>query len=126
MREHRCLLNAGKHSSERLQAAWNQYGASAFDLAVLESLSNDCQVIEKRERELAWMRNYQTQNLLLNQNMVSFAPPAGAQRLAAIQRKANGFRHSPESNEKRRLAQLGIPKGHGAKISATKRAKNQL
>ena len=125
MREHRCLLKAGKHSSIRLQELWLKYGHDSFVIQILESLPESCGVIEKRERELYWMRKYMEEGKLLNENFVSFAPPSGAQQLAAKKRVENGYRPSPESNEKRRLAQLGIPKGHGAKISATKRAKNR-
>jgi hypothetical protein len=70
------------------------------------------------------MRQYGAQGLLLNENEISFRPPPDAPAKAAAARVANGYRPSAESNLKRRLAQLGKPKGHGAKISATKRAKN--
>lgn len=124
MREHRCLLKAGKHSP-RLQAAWNKH-AGSFQMKPLEVLPDDCGVIEKRERELAWMRHYRAQGLLLNEHEISFQPPPGYALKAAATRAANGFRQSPESNMARRLAQLGKPKGHGAKISATKQAKKLL
>jgi hypothetical protein len=64
---------------------------------------------------------------LLNHTKASFAPPPGAQKaaLAAIRLKGRPP-STPEANEKRRQAQLGIPKGHGAKISATKRAKRAM
>lgn len=122
MREHRCLLKAGKHSSVRLQAAWNDH-ADKFQIKPVEVLPGDVSVIVKRERELFWMKEYRSRGLLLNENEISFSLPPGAQAKAARARVANGYRPSAESNEKRRLAQLGVPKGHGAKISATKRAK---
>jgi hypothetical protein len=88
-------------------------------LEVVESES----VIEKRERELHWMKHFRALGLLLNEHEISFQPPKGYAQKAANTRSANGNRHiTPESNEKRRLAQLGKPKGHGAKISATKQA----
>jgi hypothetical protein len=93
-------------------------------LKVLETMPDTVSVIEKREREIAWMRQYGAQGLLLNENEISFRPPPDAPAKAAAARVANGYRPSAESNLKRRLAQLGKPKGHGAKISATKRAKN--
>jgi hypothetical protein len=123
MREHRCLLKAGKHTSIRLQSAWTKHSAH-FQMKPLETLQDDASVIEKRERELAWMKHYQTQGLLLNDNPMSFQPPPGAQAKAAASRVANGYTQSAESNLKRRSAQLGVPKCHGAKISATKKAKN--
>ena len=123
MREHRCLLKAGKHNSRRLQEAWNDH-ADKFQMKVLETLAEDVSVIEKRERELFWMKRYRELGLLLNENELSFRPPPDAPAKAAKVRVANGYKPSAESNLKRRLAQLGKPKGHGAKISATKRAKN--
>ena len=123
MREHRSLLKAGKHSSKRLQEAWNDH-AGQFQMKVYETMPAEVSVIEKRERELSWIKHYRVQGLLLNENEVSFQPPKHAPALAAAARVANGYRPSAESNLRRRLAQLGKPKGHGAKISATKQAKN--
>ena len=123
MREHRSLLKAGKHNSTKLQEAWNDH-AGQFQMRVLETMPVGVLVIEKRERELSWMKHYRVQGLLLNDNEISFQPPKHAPALAAAARVANGYRPSAESNLRRRLAQLGKPKGHGAKISATKQAKN--
>ena len=123
MREHRSLLKAGKHNSTKLQEAWNDH-AGQFQMRVLETMPAEVSVIEKRERELSWMKHYRVQGLLLNDNEISFQPPKYAPALAAAARVANGYRPSAESNLRRRLAQLGKPKGHGAKISATKQAKN--
>ena len=123
MREHRSLLKAGKHNSTKLQEAWNDH-AGQFQMRVLETMPVGVSVIEKRERELSWMKHYRAQGLLLNDNEISFQPPKHAPALAAAARVANGYRPSAESNLRRRLAQLGKPKGHGAKISATKQAKN--
>lgn len=123
MREHRSLLKSRKHTSKRLQEAWDDH-AGLFQMKVLETIPGNALVIEKRERELFWMRHYKARGLLLNDNEYSFQPPLGASAKAVAKRVANGYKPSAESNLKRRLAQLGKPKGHGAKISATKRAKN--
>ena len=123
MREHRSLLKSGKHTSRKLQEAWNDH-AGQFQMKVLETMPAEVSVIEKRERELSWMKHYRAQGLLLNDNELSFRPPPDAPAKAAAARVANGYRPSAKSNLKRRLAQLGRPKGHGDKISATKRAKN--
>jgi hypothetical protein len=123
MREHRCLLNAGKHKAVKFQDRWKMLGPSGFRMIVVEALPNDADVILKRERELYWMRFFMEKGLLLNTHAISYSPPEGASKLASESRARNGYRPSPESNMKRRLAQLGVPKGHGAKISATKRAR---
>lgn len=120
MREHSCLLRAGKHTAKELQKAWSEH-AGSFQMKPLEVVESES-VIEKRERELHWMKHFKSLGLLLNEHEISFQPPKGAQKKAAAARVANGYTQSPESNEKRRLAQLGKPKGHGAKISATKQA----
>ena len=118
-REHRCLLKNGKHKCRPLQDAWDLSEGIKFACRVIEY----CEPQMKRERELYYLNLYKEQGNLYNQYIQSFSPPEGAPAKAAAARVANGYRPSAESNEKRRLAQLGKPKGHGAKISATKRAK---
>lgn len=127
MREHRCLLNAGKHAAKRLQAAWNAKGPEGFRLFPLETMASDSGVINKRERELSWMKAYQSKGLLYNDNTTSFQPtPEAIAKGVAIAARTRGPQ-SAESNEKRRLAQLGRPKakGHGAKVSETKKRLGQ-
>lgn len=116
-REHKCLLRAGRHTCKALQAAWNATPDS-FEIVLLEAAPTD-----RREAELRWMDAYGAN--LLNEHKVSFAPiPEAIQKgVAARAAQLRGSTQTTESNEKRRLAQLGKPKGHGAKISATKRAK---
>jgi hypothetical protein len=109
MREHRCLLRAGKHTSRLFQEVHDRLGAAEMVMVPLEVIDDDS-VIARRERELAWLQLYADKGLLLNDSMKSFAPPAGAQMLAAQARVRNGYRPSVESNLKRRLAQLGRPK----------------
>lgn len=118
LREHRCLLRAGKHTCKPLQDDFNTYGGE-LSIEALEEV----QTKDRRERELHFMKQLQSMGRLYNEHVISFQPPAGASQKAAARRVSNGFRPSAESNEKRRLAQLGKPKGHGAKISATKRAR---
>jgi len=126
MREHRCLLNGNKHTARTMQELWNILGSSAFRLESIETLPKDATTIDKRKREIFWMEHFEKQGLLLNDSKISFQPPHEAPAKAAAARVANGYRPSADSNEKRRLAQVGIPKGHGAKISATKQAKKWL
>jgi group I intron endonuclease len=124
-REHRCLLNSGRHTATRLLADWRIYGPDAFEIVALEVLP-DASLSLRRERELWWMASFKQSGLLYNEHEVSFAPVLEARvRGVEASRTATGNRWTPEANLKRRLAQLGKPKGHGAKISATKRAKAQ-
>jgi group I intron endonuclease len=120
MREHRCLLNAGKHASPSLQRDWNEFGEKAFDLVILEQLPNDCTVIQKRAAELHWMQVHADK--LYNENQTSFRPTDEAIKKGVIVRANNlrGSKQSEETKRKRSIAQLGIPKNHGEKIKATK------
>ena len=88
------------------------------------SLGDDATLIEKRSAELKWLREYDARGALLNQAIISFAPtPEATAKGIEASRMVVGNRWTPEANEKRRQAQLGKPKNHGHKISATKRAK---
>lgn len=122
-REHRCLLRAKKHSCISLQSDWSTLGEERFHLnpnIQLICWSEDVKV--KREAELRWMDYFDRRGMLYNERKISFQPPPGAPAKAAAARVANGYIPSPESNLKRRLAQLGKPKNHGWKISETKQA----
>ncbi len=124
-REHRCLLRNATHRCAPLQTDWASVGESSFCLVILEVLSDECSISDKRQAEFRWMDLFADQQLLYNEYRISYQPPPGFHAKAIAKRKANGYRPSPESNLKRRLSQLGIPKGHGAKISATKQAKRR-
>lgn len=124
MREHRCLLNKGVHKSTKLQSDWKAYGPDHFAIIDLERLPPDSSLDDKRQAELKWMKIYEDRSELYNLYLVSFRPiEEGRLRGVENSRNSIGKRWSPEANLKRRLSQLGKPKGHGAKISATKRAK---
>lgn len=124
MREHRCLLNQGRHSEIDLQQEWVSHGAEAFRIVAIESLQGGASADEKREAEMRWMNHYADAGLLYNRNRFSFQPPPDAiPKGVEASRTVVGKRWTAEANERRSLAQLGKPKGHGAKISATKRAK---
>ena len=121
MREHRCLLNQGKHLATQMQADWDRDGEEGFDIIEVEKLADDASVLDKRVRELYWMQRYQDK--LYNAHQVSFAPTKAAiAKGVANAHKEPGNRWTEEANRKRSEAQKGKPKGHGDKISATKKA----
>ena len=126
MREHRCLLRQNKHSEPWLQQDFNLYGEAAFRIYVLKDIP-EATLEQKREAELSWMGAYEVTGRLYNHNRTSFRPTDTciAKGLPAAN-LVEGNKRSPEANMKRRLSQLGIPKGHGAKISATKRARHLM
>ena len=126
LREHRCLLRQRKHSSQRMVEDWHLYGEATFELKILERLPVNADIHMKREAELRWMDDYKARGKMYNIAHTSFAgTPASLEKaIKAAVNCANAWkRQTPEARMKRRLAQLGKPKGHGAKISATKRAK---
>lgn len=125
-REHRCLAKSGKHHATQFSAEWAQYGAAAFEIITLQEIPAESGLIQKREAELYWLKRYEANGLLLNAVALSFnfRPEDTAKGVEAARHIA-GNRWTPEANLKRSLAQLGIPKNHGAKISAAKRAKRE-
>ncbi len=114
MREHRCLLRAGKHSEPELQADWNRYGEAAFEMRPAPgrwpSAIRSSEIEVRRRHELMLMDLLAKAGKLYNTKRFAFQPPPGASAKAAKARQANGYKPSVESNEKRRLAQLGKPK----------------
>lgn len=125
-REHRCLLNLGNHSEPDLQADWAMHGSTMFRMETVMELEADVSVHTKRAMETFTMRRFKAQGLLYNRNEASFMPTREAILKSAMMGVNRGRIHSTESNLKRSLAQKGIPKNHGHKISATKRAKRAM
>jgi group I intron endonuclease len=101
-KNHRVLLNAGRHHSIHLQRAWNKYGADSFEFKSLERcLPSDC-----LRREQVWLNFYRSAN-----------PKYGYNR-SPTARSSLGVKHSPETREKMRLAHLGsVTPEHRAKIT---------
>ena len=107
-REHRCLLRSNKHQSPEFQKLWDEQGELAFHIEELEVCGNHKD--EKRPREQYWMDWFAERGWLLNVNPRAGSPMPDAPAKAAAARVANGYRPSVESNRKRSIAQLGIPK----------------
>lgn len=124
LREHRCLCNTKKHHSPKFQEEAELYGFESFSIISLQEVDHNTTLEVKRKVELKWIEFYDEKGLLLNEAKISFAPTPDATRKGIeAARKATGRRWTPEANRLRSEAQKGIPKNHGAKISATKRAK---
>lgn len=119
LREHRCLLRAGKHTCKPLQEAYDAKEPRELFMKHLDECGDDLQ--SRRAAELKAMQQFRSK--LFNE-AISFRPTEEA-RVKGVEasRGVVGNRWTPEANEKRRMAQLGKPKGHGAKISATKQAR---
>lgn len=54
-RAHRASLNAGRHHSRHLQAAWRKHGADAFDFTMIELCERD-ELIEREQAAFARLR----------------------------------------------------------------------
>lgn len=127
MREHRCLLRANSHKCTKLQVDWNIYGEKQFIIEILEKLAPDADIDTKRKAEMKWFGIYEDRALLYNLYLISYRPSDEAIRKGVANAHNNcGNRWTPEANLKRRLSQLGKPKGHGAKISTTKQARKVM
>ena len=105
-RQHRSQLQRGTHHSRHLQAAWNKYGAEAFEFVVLEMVpaSDDLLV-----RENEWISSSMAADRRYGFNC---CPVAGSQL---------GMRHSDEARSKMSSAHKGRKKSpeHQAAISAS-------
>jgi len=125
MREHRCLLNNGLHKTAALQIDWKIYGENRFRITEVETIDSD-DLDLRRSAEVKWMQSLAKDGLLYNEHIISMRPSEeGRRKGVANAHLKPGNRWTPEANEARSKAQRGIPKGHGAKISATKRAKRE-
>ena len=127
LREHRCLCRNGKHHATKLTDDWLLYGEASFSMIVLEEgdyshRGAHCEVEQK------WIDFYQSLGKLYNAHDRSSGLGEEITRkgIEASRLIKNDARWSAEANLKRSLAQIGKPKGHGAKISATKQAKKLM
>jgi group I intron endonuclease len=104
--EHRYFLRKNKHCNRHLQAAWNKYGGSVFDLQVLEYCQvEDLFIIE--QYYLDWLTPFGDQGY----NLSKFAEPT-----------PKGWKHSDESKKKMRgpknhLFGKSLPEATKKKIS---------
>jgi len=122
-REHRCLCRSGKHHAPLLAADWGRFGESAFTMVTLEEAEYSHRGAHC-EAEQKWIDTFASQGKLYNAHARSSGLGDDLTRKGIeASRTAVGNRWSAEANAKRRSAQLGKPKGHGAKISAAKQAK---
>jgi len=126
LREHRCLCRNNKHHAKKLTEDWHKYGESSFSMVILEDAEYDHRG-SHCENEQKWINHYASLGKLYNahERSTGLGDELTRKGIEAAIKANTGRIHSQESREKRRLAQLGKPKGHGAKISATKQAKKQ-
>lgn len=126
IREHLGMLRRGEHSEPTLLHDYGLYGPEAFESLILQELPNGCSVSDKRTAELEWMRFYDALDRLYNTRFIAYqGTPESLKKAVSVAHAKPGSRWTAEANLKRSLAQKGKPKGHGAKISATKKALGQ-
>lgn len=126
LREHRCLCNTGKHHAVKLTEDWLKYGSEAFSMIILEEAEYPNRGAFN-EAEQRWIDIYSSLHKLYNAHKSSQGLGGHITRkgVEAARIANTGRICSEETRLKRRLAQLGKPKNHGAKISATKKALGQ-
>lgn len=124
-REHRCVLRQGKHHAPLLQRAWDARGESAFSFELIENVGSKQEMVAREQFWIKELKAFGSNGY--NANGEAFRPSDEtiAKGVAAAAAKRLGKPNSAESNLRRSLSQKGIPKGHGAKISATKKALGQ-
>ena len=114
--EHMSLLRRGKHTAAKMLEDWREFGRSSFVMLTLEELG-EATLEQRRTAELRWLHRFQSTGRLYNAAIISFGPGPRSAIMTG----------TPEAREKRSKALKGKPKhpGHGAKISATKKALGQ-
>jgi hypothetical protein len=113
-REHRCLLNAGKHAEPTLQSDWRIYPESEFQIVSLEELGDYPAPSVKREAELRWMQVYEARGLLYNTYKEAFSFTKEATKAGIEASRSAGRWHN------------GVPDDHGRKISEGRRRARML
>ncbi len=105
-RHHRSQLQRGTHHSRYLQAAWNKYGAEAFEFVVLEIVPTPDDLLV---RENEWISSSMATDRRYGFNC---CPVAGSQL---------GMKHSDEARSKMSAAHKGRKKSpeHQAAINAS-------
>ena len=124
-REHRCNLRQGKHHAPLLQRAWDARGESAFTFEVIETVHTKAEMVCREQYWIDTLESFGSKGYNATGEAFRMSAENIAKGVAAASAKRRGNPHSPESNLRRSLSQKGIPKGHGAKISATKKALGQ-
>lgn len=125
-REHKSNLNKGKHTEPILSSDWNIHGPYAFQMIVVYQLEESADLPAIRLLEKFAMSQYKERGLLYNTNESAYSPTAEAIAKGQMTLKSRPRKlQTPESNLKRSIAQLGVKKNHGAKISETKKRLGQ-
>ena len=120
---HKVALNAGKHKNQKLQRAWDKYGADAFVFEVIEHV-DDLNALVKREQH--WIDHYKAAETVMYNIALVAGNTLGCAMSEATRRKISasntGKKHSEES--RRRMAEKAIGRVYSAernaKIAATK------
>ena len=66
LREHRCLLRNGKHTSYKIQEDWNLYGEHEFEMRILEDIGHNVTHSVKKKAEQKWIDIIKEKGLLYN------------------------------------------------------------
>lgn len=145
--EHQNKLARGSHENDRLQKAFNKYGADAFVFAIIETVADRRLLLS---REQVWIDAKRAADRTLGFNIYPLAgspsgashspearqkmrdaaktrPPASAETRAKISRALSGRKKTPEHIERHRQAVTGkFPSAETrAKLSAAQKGKRR-
>ena len=95
---HRCDLNVGRHHNQKLQRAWDKYGAECFEFSVIELVAEKEKLIEREQFHMDTCKPFFN--------------------IAPIAQSSLGIKHGPEYGAKISAAKKGCK---NPKLSAAKK-----
>lgn len=132
-------LRNGKHKNRHLQSAWLKHGERAFVFVIVETLSDDADLLAA---ENVWLKEHVGKEYCYNLGADATAPMLGKsgklsptwgykhtpESIAIITSASTGRTHKPEDIEKIRTRFIGKPKPAAvrAKISASLSGENNF
>jgi group I intron endonuclease len=145
---HRGKLKGNRHHCRHLQAAWNKYGAEAFDFKVVEKVVDEALLQEAEDR---WLAEHVGKPHCYNHGLRSGAPWRGGKkenhprygakltedqkqnlREATLEQWATsdprtGRKHSEESKQKiRAKVQVALAEGRGGRFIPTEETRKKM
>lgn len=118
-KEHKTMLNAGKHHSEKLQRAWNKYGADAFDFDVIEQIEDKTWLILLEQFWITELRSVERgYNVCPNAGSI-LGVKRGQETLSKMSAWQKGISRGPMPEEqKRKISEANKGKKHSKESRA--------
>lgn len=124
---HRCRLNKGDHHSPQLQAAWDKHGPDAFEFAILETVSDEADLIGREQVWLDRLHPYYNTCKIAGSVLGHTVSVAARRRISAAHKGRKNGPPSPETRAKIAAANRGraLSPAHREKLAAAKRGKKR-